>query len=118
MREADRQAARYARVLSIPTFRWKLVPVNTRQVVQQLQEAAHHSVYKLYSTIYHSQELNSYTASKAYPTESLRYHLLSVANWVLFLFRAPYTTSVALAGKSGGTPGPVEVEDPRIEDEP
>lgn len=92
--------------------------MKTREPTRQLEAAAHTSVYALYSVIYHTQELNSLTASKAHPTETLRYHLLGVANWVLFLLRTSRATSVALAGQPGGTPGPVEVEDPRIADEP
>ena len=93
-------------------------PVNTTQLVRQLEEAARHSVYKLYSFMYHSQELNRFTASKAHPTETLRNHLIGVANWVLFLLRTPAATSVVFAGEPGGTPGPVEVEDPQAPDEP
>jgi len=118
LREAGRRTSRYARLLPIFTSRRKLTPVDTHQVARKLAIAAHRSVYALYSVIYHSQELNSYVASKAHPTETLRYHLLGVANWMLFRLRTSRATSVALAGEPGGTPGPVEVEDPRIVDEP
>ena len=85
--EADGRTARYARLLQIPTRRRKLAPVNTRSLALQLEEAIHHSIYQLYTTVYHSQELNSLTASKAHPTETLRNHLIGVVNWMLFLLR-------------------------------
>lgn len=52
---------------------------------------------------------------------SLRQHLLSVANWVLFFLRTSTSFSraiaVALAGEPGGTPGLVKMEDPWFRDE-
>ena len=99
-----------------------MVPVNTQQLARQLEQAAQGSIYKLYSIIYHSQELNSLTASKVHPTETLRNHLIGVANWILFLLRtrvsASPSASAPLAGQPGGTPGPVEMEDPGATDEP
>ena len=95
-----------------------LAPVNTAPLAQQLEHAAQQSVYKLYTSIYHSQELKRMTASKVHPTETLGHHLIGVANWVLFWLRTRVATSVALAGKLGATPSPVEVEDPPIIDEP
>jgi len=122
LQEADVRTSRYARLLPLFTCRRKLAPVNTQQLAQQLEEAAQHSVYKLYSVIYHSQELAQFTASKAHPTETLRNHLIGVANWVLFLVRtrasASLHASASLVGQLGGTPGPVEVEDPRVANEP
>jgi len=96
--------------------------VDTCQLNHQLDEAVQRSVYKLYSVIYHSQELIQFTASMTYPTETLRNHLIGVANWVLFLLRTRTSVSLhalaSLMGQSGGTPGPVAVEDPRVADEP
>ena len=96
---------------------------NTAPLALLLEQAAHSSVSNLYSVIYHSEELNSLTASMAHPTETLRNHLIGVANWMLFLLRTrPITHSSAaaavLAGHPGVTPGPVEMEDPRDTDEP
>ena len=122
MQEADVRTSRYARLLPLSTRRRKLAPVNTKQLTQQLEEAAQRSVYKLYAVIYHSQELAQFIASKTHPTESLCSHLIGVANWALFLVRtrasASLHASASLVGQPGGTPGPVEVEDPRIVDEP
>ncbi|MFQ5820388.1 MAG: hypothetical protein ACE5I5_10410 [Candidatus Heimdallarchaeota archaeon] len=122
MQAADVRTSRYARLLPLSTRRRKLAPVNTQQLAHQLEAAAHHSVYKLYAVIYHSQELTQFTASKTHPTESLRNHLIGVANWVLFLVRTrastPLPASAALVGQPGGTPGPVAGEDPRVADEP
>jgi len=118
LQEADSRTSRYARLLHLPTPRRQLAPVNTQHLAQHIEQAAQCSVYKLYSYIYHSQELNKFTASKEHPTETLRNHLIGVANWVLFLLRTHAATSVALAGKSGATPDPVEMEDPRDQDEP
>ncbi|MFQ5821881.1 MAG: hypothetical protein ACE5I5_17980 [Candidatus Heimdallarchaeota archaeon] len=87
LQEADVRTSRYARLLTLSTRRRKLAQVNTQQLTQQLEQAAHHSVYKLYAAIYHSQELAQFTASKTHPTETLRHHLIGVANWVLFLVR-------------------------------
>ena len=57
-----------------------------------------------------------------YPTETLRNHLIGAANWVLFFLRTRAVTSLPasapLAGQPGATPGPVEMEDPRDQDEP
>ncbi len=54
--------------------------------------------------------------------EILRQHLIEVANWTLFRLRTHHSTpspvSAALAGEPGVTPGPVEMDDPRNEDEP
>jgi hypothetical protein len=58
------------------------------------------------------------TTSKIQSTETLRTHLLGVANWVLFILRTRSAASAPLAGKSGATPGPVEMEDTRDNDEP
>lgn len=122
LQEADVRTSRYARLLSLQTARRKLVPVNSQHLARQLEQAAQISVYKLYSVIYHSQELNNLTASKTHPTESLRNHLIGVANWALFLLRTrvppPPSASAALAGQPGVTPGPVEMDDPRAPDEP
>ena len=122
LQKADVRTSRYSRILPLSTRRRKLAPVNTQQLTQQLEEAAQRSVYKLYAVIFHSQELTQFTASKTHPTESLRSHLIGVANWVLFLLRtrasASLHVSASLVGKPGGTPGPVEVEDPRVADEP
>ncbi|MFQ5818367.1 MAG: hypothetical protein ACE5I5_00010 [Candidatus Heimdallarchaeota archaeon] len=122
LQEADIRTSRYGRLLSHPTGRRKLAPVDTNQLAHQLEQATQCSVYKLYTVIYHSQELNRLTASKTHPTETLRYHLLGVANWVLFLLRTRASTllaaSPALAGHPGGTPGPVEMEDPQTTDVP
>ena len=122
LQEADIRTSRYARLLLLSTRRRKLAPVNTQQLTQQLEQAAQRSVYKLYTIIYHSQELAQFTASKAHPTETLRHHLIGVANWVLFLVRtrvsASLHSSASLVGQPGGTPGPVEVEDPQAPDEP
>jgi len=73
--------------------------------------------------IYQSKMLNQLPTSKAHPTEIVRNHLLSIANWVLFLLhsRAVSKSSVAsaaLAGQPGGTPGPVAGDDPRALEEP
>jgi len=91
------------------------VPVDTSNLATQLEQAAKYSVYQLYSFIYHSEDLHRLTASKTHPTETLRQHLLSVANWVLFFLRTSSSfslaISIALAGDPGGTPGPVEMED-------
>jgi len=97
------------------TPRRKMAPVNTQHLAKQLEQAAQCSIYQLYSVINQSNELQQLTASKTHPTETLRQHLLSVANWVLFFLRTPSffrAISIALAGNPGGTPGPVEVEDP------
>ncbi|MFQ5821956.1 MAG: hypothetical protein ACE5I5_18360 [Candidatus Heimdallarchaeota archaeon] len=122
LQEADVRTSRYARLLGLQTSRRKMAPVNTQQLAHQLEQAAQCSIYQLYSVIYHSQELNSLTASKAHPTETLRNHLIGVANWVLFLLRTrvstPPSASAALTGQPGATPGPVEMEDPRDRDEP
>lgn len=122
LQDADVRTSRYARLLSRPTSRRKMAPVNTQQLTRQLDQAANCSIYKLYSVIYHSQELNSLTASKVHPTESLRNHLISTANWTLFLLRTrpfpPSSASAPLAGQPGGIPGPVETEDPRATNEP
>jgi len=87
-----------------------------------LVEAAQRSVYKLYSVISQSQELNRFTASKTHPMETLRAHLIGVANWVLFLVRtrtaASLSTSAVLAGEPGGPPGPVAGDDHRPLEEP
>jgi hypothetical protein len=106
------QTSRYTYFLNHSTTHHKLASVSTTSLVRQLEHAILGSVYQLYTLIYHSQELNSLTASKAHPTETLRNHLIGVANWVLFWLRTRPATSVALAGKPGGTPGPVEMEDP------
>ena len=107
---------------SFHTRRRKMAPVNTQQLAQQLEQAAKCSIYQLYTTIYHSQALNKLTASKAHPTETLRNHLIGVANWTLFLRRhRPFPSSGAstpLVGQPGVTPGPVEMDDPQNEDEP
>ncbi|MFQ6124050.1 MAG: hypothetical protein ACE5R6_05510 [Candidatus Heimdallarchaeota archaeon] len=87
LQEADVRTSRYAWLLSLQTSRRKMTPVNTHQLARQLEQAAKGSIYKLYSVIYHSQELNSLTTSKVHPTESLRNHLISTANWTLFLLR-------------------------------
>ena len=122
LQEADVRTSRYARLLPLQTSRRKMAPVNTHQLAQQLEQAAKCSIYKLYTVIYNSQELNSCTASKVHPTESLGNHLISVANWILFLLRTHASTSLpvsaALAGQPGATPGPVEMEDPWDTDEP
>lgn len=122
MQEADWLTSRFTRLVYNPTARRKMIPVNTQQLTQQLEQAAQRSVYKLYSNIYYSEELTHFMASKVHPTESLRYHLLGVANWMLFLLRIQDSTSspasVQLAGQLGVTPGPVEMEDPRAIDEP
>ena len=103
LQAADVRTSRYARLLSLSTQRRKLAPVNTQQLAQQLEAAAHHSVYKHYAVIYHSQELAQFTASKTHPTETLRNHLIGVANWVLFLVRTraatPFHASAALVGQ-------------------
>ena len=117
LRKLDRRTAQYVRFLLISTSHRKLTSDNTCQITRQLETAAHSSVYKLYSAIYHSQELNNFTASKAHPMKSRRYHLLGVANVVLFLLRTRATTSVALAGELAGTPNPVKEEDPQIGDD-
>ncbi|MFQ6124070.1 MAG: hypothetical protein ACE5R6_05615 [Candidatus Heimdallarchaeota archaeon] len=118
LQEADVRMSHYAGFLPLSTQRRKLASVNTKKLTQQLEEAAQRSVYKLYVVIYHSQELAQFTASKTHPTESLRNHLIGVANWVLFLMRtrapACLHASAALVGQPGGTLGPVEVEDPRV----
>ena len=107
----------YARLLTLPTRRRKISPVNTHQLARQLEQAAQHSVYQLYSVVYHSQDLNSLIASKTHPTETLRHHMIGVANWTLFWLRTRSihlsAASVALVGEPGATPGPVEMEDPR-----
>ena len=122
LQEADVRTSRYARLLALQTSRRKMAPVNTQQLVHQLEQAAQGSVYKLYSVIYKSHELNSLTASKTHSTETLRNHLIGVANWTLFLLRTRVSTSpsasAALTGQPGATPGPVEMEDPRDRDEP
>jgi hypothetical protein len=109
------RTSRYARLLPLVTRRRQLAPVDTRQLAHQLTHAAQISVHRLYRTILQAQELNKLTASKAHPTETLRYHLLGVANWVLFLLRTrshePLAVSAALTGEPGETPGPVEMED-------
>jgi len=119
LQKADGRTARYARLHSISTRRRKLAPVDTRLLAHQLEEAAPHSVYQHYTVVYHSQELNSLTASKTHPTETLRTHLLGVANWVLYLVRTRVGTSrpslntstaaAVLAGDLGVTPGPVRL---------
>ncbi|MFX0198257.1 MAG: hypothetical protein ACFFCW_19230 [Candidatus Hodarchaeota archaeon] len=72
--------------------------------------------------IYHSEEWHQIIAAKTHPTETLRNHLIGVANWVLFLVQTcaptPLHASAALVGQPGGTPGPVAVKDPRVVDEP
>jgi len=72
--------------------------------------------------IYHSEEWHQIIAAKTHPTETLRNHLIGVANWVLFLVRTraapPLPASATLVGQPGGTPGPVAVEDPLVADEP
>jgi len=102
LQEADIRTSRYARFLSQSTGRRKMTSVNTQQLTRQLEQAVQCSVYKLYSLIYYSQELNSFTASKTHPTESLRKHLLGVANWTLFLLRTQvsvsHSASAALVG--------------------
>ena len=122
LQAADVRTSRYTRLLTLSTRRRKLAPVNTQQLTQQLEEAAQRSVYKLYAVIYHSQELAQFIASKTHPTESLCSHLIGVANWALFLVRtrasASLHASASLVGQPGGTPGPVEVEDHRVADEP
>jgi len=114
--------SRYARLLAIPTPRRKLAPVDTRQLAHQLEQTAHRSIFHLYSVTYHSEELHQIIAAKTHPVETLRQHLLRVANWTLFALRtsAPssFSASVELIGKPGGTPGPVEVEDPWLNNEP
>jgi len=66
--------------------------------------------------MYHSEDLQRFTASKTHPTETLRQHLLNVTNWVLFFLRTPSSFSLAisvvLVGNPGGTPGPGAMEDP------
>jgi len=119
--EADSRTSRYARILQRPTFRRKSKPVDTHDLARILEHAAQQSIYKLYSTMYHSEPLDRLFASKRHPTETLRRHLVSVANWVLFLLRtriSSQTASAALAGKPGVTPGPVEMEDPLTNDDP
>jgi len=99
-----------------------MLPVDVPRLARQLEHAAQRSAYQIYSAIYHSDAINNFTASKAHPTETLRNHLLGVANWVLYLGRmqtsSSRATAVALVGESGGIPGPVEMEDPWDEDEP
>jgi len=115
LQAADARTSQYARVLPIPTFRRKMAPVNTQHLAKQLEQSAQGSIYQLYSVIYQSEELQQLTASKTHPTESLRQHLLSVANWVLFFLRTPSSfflaISIALVGNPSGTLGPVEMED-------
>jgi len=122
LQAADVQTSRYARPLPIRTRRRQIAPVNTGHLTHQLEQAAQRSVYQLYTIIYHSQALQKLTASKAHPTETLRNHLIGVANWTLFLRRhRPFPDSPAsapLAGQPGATPGPVEMEDPGNQDEP
>ena len=122
LQEADGRTSNFARLVRLPTARRKMAPVNTQQLAHQLQQAAQRSVYKLYSTIYYTQELTHFIASKVHPTESLSFHLLGVANWVLFLLRtrtsASSLASAPLVGQPGATPGPVEMEDPRTINEP
>jgi len=88
--------------------------------MHQVEHAAQYSVYQLYSFIYQSEDLKQFTASKTHPTETLRQHLLSVANWVLFFLRTSPSfsraISVALAGDPVGPPGPVAREDPWLQD--
>ncbi len=103
---------------SPPDHRRKHLPVDTQQLAHQLEQAAQSSVYKLYTVISQSQELNSLTASKIQFTETLRNYLIGVANWALFLLRTRFTASAILAGDLGATPDPVEMEDPRDGDEP
>lgn len=54
--------------------------------------------------------------SKAYPSETLRNHLIGVMNWILFLLRTrvavPFSASGFPARQSGKTPCPIEMEDP------
>jgi len=102
LQEADVRTSRYARLLSQSTGRRKMVPVNTQQLARQLEQAAQGSIYKLYSIIYHSQELNSLTASKAHPTETLRNHLIGVANWILFLLRTRISVSPSASATFAG----------------
>lgn len=93
---ADVRTSRYARPLPVPTRRRQMAPVNTSLLAHELELAVQCSVYKLYSAIYLSQDLYNLTASKAHPTETLRNHLIGVANWVLFLRRHhPFTYSSA-----------------------
>lgn len=87
LQEADMRASGYARLLQIPTPRRKLAPFDTAHLAHQLEAAAQRSIYKLYSGIYHSDALHQLIASKAHPTETLRRHLIGVANWTLFLLR-------------------------------
>jgi hypothetical protein len=116
LQSADSRTSQYARILQLPTSRRKLTPMNTHDLVRNLNDVQH-SVYQLYSFIYQSEDLKKLIASKTHPTETLHQHLLNVANWVLFFLRIPSSfsraTSVALAGDPGGTPGPVAREDPR-----
>lgn len=102
LQEADVRTSQYARLLSLQTFRRKLAPVNTQQLAHQLEQAAQHSIYQLYSVIYHSQELNNLTASKVHPTETLRNHLIGVANWTLFLLRTRVSTSPSASAPLAG----------------
>ena len=67
-------------------------------------------MYTRYSVIYYSQGLNSFVVFNAHPTETLHYHLLSVANWVLFRLWSSPAAAVALVGELGGAPGPVMME--------
>ena len=76
LQTADVRQSRYARLLDLPTRRRKITPINTQHLRDQLEQAAERSIYKLYSTIYHSEELTQLIASKAHPTETLRQHLI------------------------------------------
>ncbi|MFQ6124419.1 MAG: hypothetical protein ACE5R6_07430 [Candidatus Heimdallarchaeota archaeon] len=102
LQEANSRTSRYARLLSLPTRRRKVAPINIDQLIQHLEQAAHRSVYQLYSLIYHSQELNSFTASKAQPIETLRNRLVGVANWALFLLRTSTSTSLPASAPLAG----------------
>lgn len=115
LQKADSRTSRYARLLHLPTSQRKMAPINTHHLINHLEQVAHRSVYQLYSFTYHSNELHHFLASKTHPTETLRNHLIGVANWILFLAQihtSPQSiASASLAGQLGAIPGPVEMED-------